>query len=690
MKRLILILNIFSILNFYSFAISGNDDCKTIKNKKALKLYDEAIIKLKTNEEDAIQILLQATEVEPEFVDAYFTLGSISFDKLLKTPANVNEFRKIERSTKSLVIYFGKVIEYCPAFFDYISYYYLGKYYYINHKNDLAMTNLKEFIARNNKNSVELAESKEFIKNIEKYKFLINHPVPFNPKTLSGVSSAKDEFLPLISPDGEMAFYTRRYLKQDMNSIAARDVDEFTFSKLLSLPGTEITLFDNGIAMPSPFNAGKDQGGVTITIDNKNLYISICEFTRVAGQPYKNCDLFSSNYEAGKWAAPQNMGININGTTTWEGQPTISPDGKILYFASAREGGYGGIDIYRTIKDEKGNWSKAENLGNKINTAGNDKSPYIHTDSQTLYFSSDGRFGLGGFDIYFSKMDDFGKWSEPENIGFPINTEDDDLGFVVSTDGHEAYFSSNKLSGKGGWDIYSFELYEKARPENVVFIKGQLVDDKGNALTDAKIVIKSTKTAKVTEGIVDKKTGDYAIAVAVKKDEDIVLTVKKEGYAFASQYIKPISTKTQTHLDVVADIKPMEVRIDIPAKLNFEVKKIEVGTTIKLNNIYFESNSANLKPESIIVLDNFIDFLQENPSIKFIIQGHTDDIGDDDFNMQLSKDRAESVYNYLVLMEVDASRMSFRGLGETKPVSKNDSDAHRALNRRTEFVITAK
>ncbi|OFX18293.1 MAG: hypothetical protein A2033_17750 [Bacteroidetes bacterium GWA2_31_9] len=690
MKKLILILNILSILTVSSFATNGGDDCKTIKNKKALRLYDEAIAKLKSNEEEAIQILIEATKVEPEFVDAYFTLGGISFDKLDKIPANINELRKIERTTNKLVEYYGKVIEYCPAFYDYISYYYLGKYYYTNHKNELALTNLKEFVARNNKNSVEIAESKEYIKNIEKYKFLLSHPVPFKPKTLEGVSSGKDEFLPLISPDGEMAFYTRRYLKQDMNSIAACDVDEFSFSKLLSLPGTEITIFDDGMAMPSPFNAGKDQGGVTITIDNKNLYISMCEFTRVGGQPYKNCDLYSSNYEDGKWTVPINMGTNINGTSTWEGQPSISPDGKVLYFASAREGGLGGIDIYRTLKDNLGNWAKAENLGNVINSAGNDKSPYIHTDSQTLYFSSDGLFGLGGYDIYFSKMDDFGKWSEPENIGFPINTEDDDLGFVVSTDGHEAYFSSNKLSGKGGWDIYSFDLYEKARPENVVFLKGQLVNDKGDALTDAKIVVKNIKTAKVTEGIVDKNTGEYALAVAVKKDEDVVVTVKKDGYAFASQYIKPIVSKTQTHLDVVADIKPMEVRIDIPAKLNFEVKKIEVGTTIKLNNIYFETNSANLKPESIVVLDNFIEFLEENQTIKFIIQGHTDDVGDDAQNMILSTERAKSVYNYLVLMDIDPSRISYKGLGETKPVAKNDSDAHRALNRRTEFVITSK
>lgn len=682
---------IFILILCFAFLYSySENECDEIKNKKALKLYDDAVRKIKINSAEAMMLLQNAVQVEPNFVDAYYVLASLNYDLTQKEPTNVNDFRKTDKSSKNTELYFNKVIEICPAYYDYFSYYYLGLFYYYNKQYDNALKNLKNFTVFNKKNQKEIDDAKIIIKNIEQYKKLINNPVPFDPKSLNGVSSNKDEFLPLISPDGEMALYTRRYMKQDMNSIAAKDVDEFSFSKILSPPGSEFEVFDEGSAMPSPFNEGKDQGGVTITIDNKHLYLSICEFTRINNQPYKNCDLYTSSLINDKWTAPINMGPNINGKNTWEGQPSISADGKILYFASAREGGYGGLDIYYSVKDANGNWSKAVNLGNTINTSGNEKSPFIHTDSQTLYFSSDGHIGMGGFDIFYSKQDDFGKWSMPVNIGFPINTEEDDLGFVVSTDGKKAYFSSNKLSGKGGWDIYSFELYEQARPEKVVFMKGQLVDNKGEVLTDAKVSVKSTKTAKVTEGMVDKNTGDYALAVAVKKDEDLLVTVKKDNYAFTSQYIKPIEKKTQTQIKQDNDFKQMEVRADIPIKINFELKPIEIGQTIKLNNIYFETNSSNLKKESIIVLDNFMDFLLENKNLKISIIGHTDNVGDDSRNMILSNERAKAVYDYLFFMGIPAERMTYTGKGESQPIATNETEEGRTLNRRTEFMIIEK
>jgi len=324
---------------------------------------------------------------------------------------------------------------------------------------------------------------------------------------------------------------------------------------------------------------------------------------------------------------------------------------------------------------DDGIWKPSVNIGDVINTTGNEKSPFIHSDSQTLYFSSDSHDGIGGYDIYYSKMNPDGTWSEPKNIGYPINTEGDEIGFIVSTFGNKAYFSSNKLQDSEGWDSYSFDLYEDARPKEVAIFKGDIKDEQGIPIEDAKLEVKEVKTNRITEGMVDKMTGKYAVALPVTKPEDeFIMTVKKKDYAFTSEYIK------------AKEIKKIE-----PVKVDFEVKPVEVGTTVKLNNIYFASSSAVFEKSSLVVLDNFLEYLNENPNIKLSIHGHTDNVGDDNSNQTLSEQRAKAVAEYLILMGLDNSRIvSTHGYGETKPVATNDTEEGRALNRRTEFVIEAK
>jgi len=288
-----------------------------------------------------------------------------------------------------------------------------------------------------------------------------------------------------------------------------------------------------------------------------------------------------------------------------------------------------------------------------------------------LYFSSDSLPGLGGYDIFMSRLGEDGKWSTPVNLGYPINTASDEVGFFVSTDGKTGYFSSNKLQGVGGFDIYSFDLYPGARPDRVYLQKGTIKADNVDEPVSASIEIKNTVTRQITKIAVDSVTGKYAFVVNF--DHDLLMTVKKDDYAFESQYI---STKDSGN--------------NKPVKENIVLQEIKVGGQYPLHDILFATNSYEINDTIKVVLDNFAEFLTENPKLHVDINGHTDNVGDHQSNLTLSENRARTVFEYLVSRDINRSRLQYKGFGETKPVASNDTEAGRAKNRRTVFVVTAK
>lgn len=671
-KQNVLTCLLIFLLHFGGFA-QTDDECPEV-SKKAKKIYDQAMHEnSKGQNELAYRLLIDAVKEDETFARAYLALAKIN----LRRSETTNDPAASLQLRNRALDYFRKVVDHCPSADNFYACFELGKRHYIAKEYEKAKPFIDKYLA-GSKPAVERAEAEVISKHINEYYKLKANPVPFNPVKVDGLSSADDEFLPLISPDGELAFFTHRYSKY--TSIGTKvKTDEFSVAEKTGLNNEKNPVFGKIKTMATPFNANPDnnQGAVSITIDNNHLFVTICE-----NNIY--CDVWVSDYEYGEWTPLKNLGSAINGRRSWESQPSISSDGKNLYFASIRPGNLGfdlddetthTSDIWVSNLDKNGNWLPAKNLGSVINTHGSEKSPFIHSDSQTLYFSSDGRDGLGGYDIYYSKMKPEGTWSEPVNIGYPINTEGDEIGFIVSTDGKKAYFSSNKLEGSNGWDIYTFDLYKEARPKEVLIAKGDIKDDQGEPVENAKVEVKNTATNKVTEGIVDKISGRYAVALQLEKpDDEFIMTVKKENYAFTSEYIK------------VKEIKTGE-----PAKVNFEVKPVEVGATVKLNNIYFETNQPVFEKSSLIVLDNFLEYLEENKNIKISIHGHTDDVGNDEDNQQLSEARAKAVSNYLILQGLDKSRIiSSKGFGEKKPVAGNTTPEGRALNRRTEFVIEGK
>jgi outer membrane protein OmpA-like peptidoglycan-associated protein len=663
---------IFSFLFIASFTSYAQDEakCQEIDNKKAKKLYEQGIDK-KFKKEERLAFLKQAMELEPDYVDANFAFAS---ERLRTLSINEEKYKPVEP-------YLKKVVEICPKYHS-DPYYYLGFIAWEDENYDDCIKYLKQYLdfkdddeKKFNKDyEALLSQSKQMIRYAKVYSELFKNKVPFDPKPVEGICTEKDEYLPIITSDDEMMLFTRKqpYVNKDMVYETDKEMELFSYANRSKTTG----LFNKGQRMPYPFNKNGSEGGATMSIDNKHVFFTSC---KDEGGPTINCDIYTADNINGEWTEAKKV-EGINDPIFWDSQPSIASDGKTLYFASDRKGGRGGVDLYVTVKDlATGVWSKPENLGSVINTNADEKSAFIHSDFQTLYFSSDGHPGVGGFDIFFSKKGDDGKWSEPKNIGIPINTNRDDLGFFVSTDGHLGYFASNEPSRSNGksigkYDIFSFDLYKEARPDEVAFFRGKIEDYGQGDPKGFKVEVKDAVTNKITEAMVDTITGNYSVVVNTKTKSDLIITVKKDNYAFSSQLVKK---------DSLISAKPV--------KINMAVDTIKVGKTYTLNNIYYNTNSADLDPSSAVVINEFAEFLKSNPSLKIEVRGHTDNVGDQKSNLALSTDRAFSVRDLLIAKGIEEKRLiNFKGYGASVPVAENATEAGRAKNRRTEFVIVEK
>ncbi len=663
-------------INVYS---QTDNDCHFDVSKRSQKLFKKAMEDLQYGHfADGSSKLEAAIDDSPEFLRAIWIQADLNRRR-------TNRYRKEEVAIEA----YKSIIDICPSYKNYYAYYYLGKMYYDAENWDEAHKMLELFLnadtdkihENNYEDAVDLSKYAKF------YAEMYGHPVPFEPKIVKDVSSLDDEYLPSLSPDNDLLYFTRRMpikRNQRVRNIGTQREEKFCVAKR-----TGLNRFTLGSIMESPFNEQSNEGGATLTIDNKELYYTRC---KIKADNTLNCDICYAKLEAdGFWSDIKVLGNNINTPDYWESMPSISSDGKTLYFVSNRPGGMGGYDIYRSTKNKEGKWTKAINMGPSINTAGNEKSPFIHTDSQTLYFSSSdrrdsktgeyyaGQMGLGGYDIFYTRLNDSNLWVTPKNIGFPINSTGNDLGFFVSTDGEYGYFASNKLgnpNGKPGkndpWNIYSFKLYKKARPQKVLFVKGSLKDENTNeVIRDAKIIIKNVETKEIKEIPVDNETGNYVFTMVMKSD--YTMTVKKRDYTYITKYIAKD-----------------DARFNTPVNIDMEMKQIEVGKTYNLEDIYFDTDSDKLTEKSKKVVEGFYDFLNDNPNVVIEIQGHTDNVGSEEYNITLSKNRAKTVYNLLLKLGIPARQMTYRGYGESVPIASNQTEEGRALNRRTVFLIKSK
>ena len=684
--KLILLKNrryILSLLLFFFFKlfIIGQDlECEVEVPKSIEKIYLKAKNYKKYDYKNRVKYYKETLELEEDCIPCIWELAKMSFRRKY-TIGDPMDFPKK---------YFLQLESLCPAFHADV-YYYLSLIYYMEKNDCEAVKYFNKFLEFPTENKKQIAinykDQKLYVEaSLEMSQYFCDfysNPVPFNPKVLKNISTAeRNEILPVISPDNEHIYYTIEYDEYVKGDFAVHHEQLFANSTRVSFREN----FLEGKPLEEPFNLGPKYGGATLSLNNKEMYICAC----IQNGGYFNCDLYVSENQKktitlkreGKdfdttfysWSPLKNLGPNVNGPQTWEAQPSLSGDGKTLYFASARPGGYGKIDIYYSNRNEDGSWSKAKNMGKPINSSESDKSPFIHTDSRTFYFvseSSDYRWGAGDFDIFYTQQNEETLiWEEPKNIGYPINSEEAEESLIVSVDGHYGYFSSTRKEGLGGKDIFYFEIPEEAKPDKIVLAKG-----KGsfgpNGSENAKMILRDKNGNKKEQNFSVGDEGEFIAIVNVEEVKgDALLEIQTEGGAFESLLISEEDVGNTVVKEKQIDVKPMEK-----------------GEAYTINDILFESNSSKLKESSKIVLDGFVDWLLVNKELNIEIQGHTDDVGPDKANLALSMDRSFSVMEYLIKNGVEKSRLKFKGYGESNPKVPNTSSKSRSINRRTDFLI---
>jgi outer membrane protein OmpA-like peptidoglycan-associated protein len=355
-------------------------------------------------------------------------------------------------------------------------------------------------------------------------------------------------------------------------------------------------------------------------------------------------------------------------TDFWESSPSLSPDKRDLYFASAISGGLGGRDIWVTHRLQNGKWSRPQNLGVAVNTSGDESCPFMHADNETLYFNSNGQKGYGSTDLFFAKKVSDSSWQMAENLGYPINTIDDEGSLIVAADAKTAYYASDKSDGKGGLDLYTFQLREDIRPLKTLWVKGKVFDKKAMVGLPSSVELTDIKSRSIISRLQTDEDGNYL--VTLPEGKNYAFNVNRKGYLFFSDNF----SLSNAPIDSVYNK-------DIP------LQPIEPGAVIVLKNIFFDTKKFDLKQESIVELDKVVVLLNDNPKLKILITGYTDNVGIAKDNLLLSNNRAKTVVTYLLSKGITQPRLTYKGFGATKPLADNKTETGKAINRRTELSV---
>jgi outer membrane protein OmpA-like peptidoglycan-associated protein/tetratricopeptide (TPR) repeat protein len=662
-----------SLLTFCACSIGQTKYSTT--NKKAIKLFEQGHLAPSQsideqtnlpNYKGGIVLMNQALEKDPNFWEAHMVAG---------------EFCEYLGRNDEAIKHYEAALSINPNHSPSGStYYFLASLQHLTGDYVNSNKNIDLFVRNRNANQQLVNKAYEIQANNDFAIHSLASPTNFNPVNIGpGINTADHEYFPTITVDGKTILFTRR-IKDERVEGPIKEQEDFFVSDL-----NERDMWGTAIAMPPNINTINNEGAPTIGPDGRSLVFVACP--DATGENYGenrtgkgSCDLFYTKKIGSRWTDPTNIPGNVN-SFHWETQPSLSADGKTLYFVRGIRGRNQteNSDIYVTRLQANGSWSTPERLPDIINTPYQEESVLIHPDGKTLYFASRGHVGMGGSDLFVSRLDESGNWSKPVNLGYPINTMFDENSLMVSPDGEIAFFASDRKGGYGGLDIYYFNMPLEMRPTKTVYFEGIVFDVQTRLPLAGKFQLIDIKTGKeVVISEADKVTGEFLVTLPV--DREYALNVTYPGYAFFSKNFNMTLAENQD-----------AVHMDVP------MMPISMEQTVLLANVFFDLGKATLRPESNIELDKLVDFLQKNPTLKIELGGHTDTRGDDKENLKLSNDRAKAVFDYAIAKGVDGKRLTFKGYGETKPVisdaeiaklgSDSEKEAAHQSNRRTEYKI---
>ncbi len=610
-------------------------------NKKAIELYAEADnYRVRGQYRQALDLLDQAIAKDKNFSEAYFRQGLI-----------LKAARDYTQSTKVL-LYGLSITQDAKKQKGY--FYELGDNYLVEGNYTKALEYLDSYLKSEILNKPRMEQATLWIRNAQ---FALQ-----NQKTTSGflphklsdtVNSFAMQYFPVMTADEQELIFTRR--------VGGGNNDD---EDLVVCRKDSLGRWKPPVSISANINSPMNEGTCTISADGRHLIFTSC----IGRRGYGSCDLYESRKLGNEWIPPINLGPEVN-SSAWESQPSLSADGRTLFFVSDRRGGLGNKDIYVSYKMESGKWTKALNLGESINTPYDEISPFIHVNGRTLFIASNGKPGFGGYDIYRSEYEN-GAWSATENFGSPVNNHEDQFSLFITRDGMKGFYSH-----EDNLKANSSVLFEIIVPSDMQvkyksnYVKGIVRDAQSKNPLGAKVeLFNITRNELISYVQADSATGEYLIVLT--QGADYALYVSQPGYLFKSLHF---NYEVQENL--------------VPVHLDVDLDPVREGASAVLNNIFFDLNKYDLKETSVTELDKVIRFLRDNPTLRIEISGHTDNVGTAAYNLQLSFKRAQAVANYLVAHGIESVRLTQKGYGQEKPLVPNDTEENRQINRRIEFRL---
>ncbi len=698
-KNYLILSSIILILAFNNEALAQDEN-----NIELANTYYELGVQIYQEQGAAIEIardyFVQAADLDPSNIDANFMAGKLYLETVNK-----------ERAPK----YLERVFEKNPNY-KYNLTYLIGRGYQFGMEFDKALVYYRKYeqktLADKNyrgEDKILLSDVQRRISESENGRELMANPANYSIVNIgTEINSEWRDYAPVLNEDETLLIFTSRRKDGNLNENVDADnipFEDIFYSEKVDGKWTKAQNIGNIINTPS------HDSNLALSADGSQLYIYSAE---------NEGDIFISERKNGVWSSPEPLSDAIN-SSYMENSISISPNNDLLFFASNRPGGYGGIDIYVSVKDKKGEWGKSKNLGPMINTEFDEEGPFIDYDGKTLYFSSMGRKGMGGHDIFKSEYDSLAKeWTEPVNLGFPINTPDNDVYFVSTKDGKRGYYASVRTDGMGYQDIYMVTIPDAGEDMNLLasasedIILSEKPEEKNIEIKkqpekepeetpkeeprEEKPVALALKPVVLTVNLEDNETGAPLDAtVRLRRSSDnVVVAVKK---LTTGVYQMEVTEKEATAFTLSAE-KPgymfKNFKMTLPAakseatalKRSIEMDKLKVGLQSVLRNIYFDFDKATFQISSYDELNKIEQMMAVNDKIKVEISGHTDNIGKSNYNQWLSQKRANAVVAYLVNKGIDERRFIAKGYGEKQPLASNDNEAEgRSLNRRVEFKV---
>lgn len=610
-------------------------------NKKAIELYTEADnYRVRGQYREALNLLNQAIAKDRNFSEAYFRQGLI-----------LKAVRDYPQSTK--VFLYGLSItqdarKQKPYFYE------LGDNYLQEGNYAKALECLDRYLESEILNKTKMEQATLWKRNAQFGLRNQKTVSSFLPRMLSDtVNAFAMQYFPVMTADEGELIFTRRVG-------GGNDDDE----DLVICRKDSLGRWMPPQSISANINSRLNEGTCTISADGRQLIFTSC----IGRRGYGSCDLFESRKVGNEWTVPVNLGPEVN-SPAWESQPSLSSDGRTLYFVSDRRGGSGHKDIYVSYKLENGKWTKAENLGPNINTPYDEISPFIHVNGRTLFIASNGKPGFGGYDIYRSEYEN-GAWTATENFGSPVNNHEDQFSLFITRDGKKGFYSH-----EDNFKANSSVLYEMDVPEEMQvkyksnYVKGIVRDARTKLPLGARVELFNINRNELTSFVqADSVSGEYLMVLT--QGAEYALYVSHPGHLFKSLNF---NYEVQENL--------------VPVLLDVYLDPVQAGASAVLNNIFFDLNKYDLKDKSVTELDKVVRFLSENPTIRIEISGHTDNAGTAAYNLQLSQKRAQAVGTYLVAHGIAATRLTQKGYGAEKPLAPNDTEENRQKNRRIEFRL---